>query len=203
MMTLDEAWNWYVTTEKQLSLFGRIGRRHWDNLPWDGELGKDEKLKTLTSRDLVADADFSLDHLDDFAVLILFSAFESIIRDQARQDVQRERGRLSHPLVTRILDQAIGDIEQSSIFRVLEVFKGQDANLVEEVNQVRQYRNWVAHGRRGKPPFGIDPEIAYKRLKRFLDQTRPRGAEALAGEIAYKRLKRFLDRFTPPIAEEA
>jgi hypothetical protein len=179
MMTLDEAWAWYVATEKQLRLFGRIGRKHWANLPWDGELGKDEKLKNLTSRDIVADADFSLDHLDDFAVLILFSAFESIIRDRARLDVQRERGRLSHPLVTRILDQAVQDLEQSSIFQVLNVFKGQDANLVEEVNQVRQYRNWVAHGRRGKPPFGIDPEIAYKRLKGFLD------------------------RFTPPTSEEA
>jgi hypothetical protein len=122
---------------------------------------------------MVADADFSLDHLDDFAVLILFSAFESIVRTQAQADVQRERNRLNHPLATRILDQAIDDIEQSSIFRVIDVFKGQDVDLVEEVNQVRQYRNWVAHGRRGKPPFGIDPEIAYKRLKRFLDRFTP------------------------------
>jgi hypothetical protein len=179
MMTLDDAWNWYVTTKKQLRLFGRIGRKHWEDLPWDGKLGKDEKLKTLISSDIVADTEFSLDHLNDFDVLILFSAFESIIRDQARQDVQRERDRLNHPLVTRILDQAIDDIEQSSIFRVLDVFKGQDVGLVAEVNQVRQYRNWVAHGRRGKPPFNIDPEIAYKRLKRFLDH------------------------FTPPIPEEA
>ena len=33
MMNLDEAWNWYVTTRKQLSLFGRFGRKHWNHLP--------------------------------------------------------------------------------------------------------------------------------------------------------------------------
>jgi hypothetical protein len=173
MMTLDEAWNWYVKTERQLTLFGRFGRKHWEKLPWEGELGRDEKLKTLAAQDIEADTDFSLDHLNDFAVLILFSAFESIMRDRARADVQGERDRLNHPLVTRILDEAVHDLAQSSIFRVLDVFKGQDANLVEEVNQVRQYRNWVAHGRRGNPPFGIDPGTAYRRLKRFLDRFAP------------------------------
>ena len=60
-----------------------------------------------------------------------------------------ERDRFVHPLVSRILDEAIQDIEQGSIFRVLDVFKGQDVDFVEEVNQVRRYRNWVAHGRHG------------------------------------------------------
>lgn len=72
--------------------------------------------------------------------------------------------------MSRILDEAIQNIEQSSIFRVLDVFKAQDANLVEEINQVRQYRNWVAHGRRGESPAFVDPETAYRRLKRFLDR---------------------------------
>ena len=170
MMTLAEAWNWYEKTKKQLTLFGRIGRKHWENLPWDGELGKDDKLKTLVAGDIEADTNFCVDHWRDFAILILFSAFESILRDRAQSDVQSERDRLNHPLVTRILDEAIQDIEQSSIFRVLDVFKGQDANLVEEVNQVRRYRNWVAHGRRGEPQSVVDPESAYDRLKRFLDQ---------------------------------
>src|SRR5207249_4498328 len=127
MMTLDEAWDWYVKTKKQLKLFGRIGRKHWENLPRDGELGKDDELKALVASGIVADTNFCLDHLKDFAVLILFSAFESILRDRAQLDVKSERDRLNHPLVTRILDEAIEDIGQSSIFRVLDVFKGQDA----------------------------------------------------------------------------
>jgi hypothetical protein len=81
MMTLDDAWNWYVATQKQLSLFRRVGMRHWNGLPWDGAIGRDERLRTIEAQDIVAETGFCLDHLDDFAVLILFSAFESILRD--------------------------------------------------------------------------------------------------------------------------
>jgi hypothetical protein len=179
MMTLDDAWDWFLRAKRQLGLLNRIGRRHWSSIPWDASIGRDEKLKSIEAQDIVDDTNFCLDHLNDFAVLILFSSFESILRDRARLDIRNERKRLDHPLEARILDQAVEDIEQGSIFRVLGVFKAQDANLVEEVNQVRRYRNWVAHGRRGEPPSFVDPETAYGRLNRFLD------------------------RFTGPIPEEA
>jgi hypothetical protein len=59
---------------------------------------------------------------------------------------------------------------ESSIFRVLDVFKSQNVEFVEEVNQVRRYRNWVAHGRRVTALPFVDPEMAYERSKRFLDR---------------------------------
>src|SRR5262245_798265 len=102
MMTLDDAWDWYVTTKKQLDLFGRIGLKHWNELPSDGSIGRDHRLRDLEARDIVDATGFCLDHLNDFAVLILFSAFESILRDLARSAVQDERERMDHPLVTRI-----------------------------------------------------------------------------------------------------
>jgi len=37
------------------------------------------------------------------------------------------------------------------------------------MNQVRRYRNWVAHGRRTAKPAAVDPETAFRRLKEFLD----------------------------------
>jgi hypothetical protein len=41
--------------------------------------------------------------------------------------------------------------------------------LVEEVSQVREYRNFVAHGRQeGKRPANVTPRMAYQRLGRFL-----------------------------------
>ena len=62
------------------------------------------------------------------------------------------------------------DLEHGSIFRVLEPFKGKAADLTEEVNKVRRYRNWVAHGRRTPQSDAVDPLTAYKRLKRFLEE---------------------------------
>ncbi len=94
MMDLDDAWHWYVTTRKQLQLSGRLGRKHWDDLPWGGPLGRDDHFKQLGSDVVVADSKFCLEHLDDFAVLILFSVFESIVRDQVLSEVEDEKAEI-------------------------------------------------------------------------------------------------------------
>ena len=44
----------------------------------------------------------------------------------------------------------------------------QASDLVEEVNQVRKYRNWVSHGKRGERPDNVEPPMAFDRLRRFL-----------------------------------
>jgi hypothetical protein len=135
MIDLEDAWTWYVTTRVQLKLFGRLGRKHWDELPWDGTLGKDEKLKSLEAEAIVAGSRFCLDHLDDFAVLLLFSVFESVVRAQVLSEVEDEKCRLRHAVIIQIVDGAVQEIEHGSFYRVLEVFKGRDAELVEEVNK--------------------------------------------------------------------
>ena len=169
MIDLDDGWTWYVTTRQQLKLFGRLGRKHWEGLPWDGTLGDDDKLKSLEAEVIVTGSAFCLDHLDDFAVLILFSVFESVVRAQVLSEVEDEKSRLRHALIIQIVTDAADEIEHGSFYRVLQVFKELDADLIEEVNQVRRYRNWVAHGRRTAKPAAVDPETAFRRLKDFLE----------------------------------
>ena len=102
-----------------------FGQKYWDDLPWDGPLGKDDTLKELESGAIVTGSAFSLEHLDDFAVLILFSVFESNVRDQALSELEDEKARLSHArLIVRIVEGAVEEIEHGSFFRLLEVFKG-------------------------------------------------------------------------------
>ncbi len=168
MRNVDDAWKWYVTTRTQLRLFGRLGRKHWDGLPWDGSLGRDDKLKDIDSEAVVTGSVFCLEHLDDIAVLILFSVFESVVRDQVLSEVEDEKRRLRHAVINQIVNDAEQEIEHGSFYRVLQALKGSDVNLVEEINQVRRYRNWVAHGRRTAKPEAIDPETAFSRLKEFL-----------------------------------
>ena len=171
MMTLDDAWGWYHKTRFMLKSFGRLGMSHWDSLPSESSLWKDDRFKELNSATIVEDSKLCLEPLDDFAVLILFSVFESSVRERVLAEVQRERALLSHHILTGIVDDAMQGIENGSFFRVLEVFKARDADMVEEVNQVRRYRNWVAHGRStARPNNAVDPETAYVRLRRFLDR---------------------------------
>jgi hypothetical protein len=146
----------------------RLGANHWDNLPWDGDLGRDNRLKELKSAEILDGSRTILDDLDDLCVLLLFSVFEATIRERVLRDVEAELPTLRHVAIKRAVTEMREGIENGSFYKVLEPYKIDDADLVEEVNQVRRYRNWVAHGRRTDQPAAVNPTTAYDRLKRFL-----------------------------------
>jgi hypothetical protein len=167
--TLDDAWQWYKSVRRLARTMERMGEKHWDNLPWDSSLGRDNQLIQLTSAEVLNDSQSALDNLDDLCVLLLFSVFEAIIRERILAEVEAELPPLRHVAIKRALDELKESIEHGSFFKVLEPYKDLDANLIEQVNQVRRYRNWVAHGRRSEQPAVVNPTTAYDRLKRFLD----------------------------------
>jgi hypothetical protein len=167
--SLADAWNWYQTARQLARTMERLGNKHWNDLPWEGDLGRDNHLIELTSEEILDGSRTVLDDLDDLCVLLLFSVFEATIREQVLAEVEAELPPLRHVTIKRALDEMREGIEHGSFFRVLEPYKDLDAGLIEEVNQVRRYRNWVAHGRRTEQPAAVDPTTAYDRLKRFLD----------------------------------
>lgn len=97
--------------------------------------------------------------------------FESVIREFVERQVEPEVEQLRHVSLKKAGNDALDRIRDGSFGSVLEPFKALDASLVEHVNQVRRYRNWVAHGRRpeGRPEVNITPTAAIERLNRFLD----------------------------------
>lgn len=168
MITLQDAWNWYESTALSIQRIERIARRYWDSPALRDVLGKDSLLRDLTS-DTVEDAGKqSREPLDDLAVMVLFSVFEANVRGLVAEQVKNESEGLRHAALRYSALEALRAIEEGSFFRVLEPYKDRDAGLIEEVNQVRRYRNWVAHGRRGYPRDSVDPKTAYDRLSRFL-----------------------------------
>jgi hypothetical protein len=168
--SLADAWSWYESSRRLAQTMGRLGKKHWNNLPWDGDLGRDDHLKERTSAEILSDAERVLADLDDLCVLLLFSVFEATVRAKVLADVEAELPPLRHVAIKRALNEMKEGIEQGSFFKVLEPYKDLDADLIEQVNQVRRYRNWVAHGRRTEQPAVVNPMTAYDRLKRFLDQ---------------------------------
>jgi hypothetical protein len=167
--SLDDAWDWYESTRQLARTMQRMGEKHWNNLPWDGDLGRDDHLRHLESAVILSFSETVLDDLDDLCVLLLFSVFESIIRERVLAEVEAEFPPLRHVAIKRAFEEMKDGIEQGSFFRVLEPYKEINANLIEEVNQVRRYRNWVAHGQRTEQPAAVNPTTAYERLKRFLE----------------------------------
>jgi hypothetical protein len=171
--SLDDAWRWYEGARVLAQTMGRMGRKHWNDLPWgdDSPLGRDERLRDMTATTLVEQSRVVSDDLDDLCVLLLFSVFEATVRDRVLADVEAELPTVHHKALESAVSQMKEGIRNSSFYNnVLVHYKGLDAALVEEVNQVRRYRNWVAHGRRGAQPDTVHPLMARDRLQRFLDR---------------------------------
>jgi hypothetical protein len=168
--TLDEAWRWYNAARDLSRVMARLGGKYWNTLPWDGSLGRDNALGQLQSDQVKEMSRVVLDDLDDLCVLLLFSVCEATVRERVLADVTDEMPPVRHPALIQALEALNDTISHGSFYRVMDPYKGLNANLVEEVNQVRRYRNWVAHGRRTEQPNYVSPDVAYQRLGRFLDR---------------------------------
>jgi hypothetical protein len=168
--SLDEAWTWYMSVKELTLAMFAMGKKHWNTLPWDGELGNDDRLRHIEAPQILSWADVIRGDLDDLCVLLLFSVFEAIVRERALADVAAEVPSLRHPALQHALRTLNESLEHGSFYKVTEAYKALDPDLIEQVNQVRKYRNWVAHGRRGEAENTVAPDAAYSRLQRFLDR---------------------------------
>lgn len=170
MNSLADAWRCYQNARQQLKLFQRLAGRYWSALPWDGLLDRDDELKAVDPDRVLTDADTGLGYLDDLAVVVLFSVFESMVRGAALEAFREQTATAGHPVVRAVMADARGGIEDGSFYRVLSAYRELiGADLIEQVNQVRKYRNWVAHGRRDtdRRTESVTPLAAYTRLQEF------------------------------------
>jgi hypothetical protein len=170
MKTLDDAWRWYNDVKQTLRRMERVGReRFWNSIPWESPPWKgNPHLIELSSTTIVNAAENAALHLDDLAIVVLFSVFESNVRSAILEQVTLEEPKYQHRAVLDAIETARERIGEGSFYTILSSFKGPDNNLIEEVNQVRKYRNWVSHGRRGAQPASVIPPVAYNRLTRCI-----------------------------------
>jgi hypothetical protein len=176
MKTLDDAWTWYMAVKEGMRRLSHLAK-YWGELPWESndvwvvQLAADSVLRHLEAKPLAGDAKLVADEVDDLAILVLFSVFEATIRDLLEQQVRPEVEQLRHVTLKAAGQEVLKGVAEGSFYRVIEQVKSADNNdLVEQVNQVRKYRNWVAHGRRAdmRPSALVRPKDAYDRLKEFL-----------------------------------
>lgn len=196
MKTLAAAWNWYEVTRRNLVRMQRLGRKYWpDSFRESAAIWQDDEFRTLESSDIVNETATSLEPIDDLAIVVLFSAFESHVRDFLVKQISPETAGLSHPILKEAAADALQGVEQGSFYRrVLFPLKKQEsvsADLVTQIDQIRDYRNWVAHGRRKRNTdiTSVTPQMTYERLNQFLAAlgipTEPEHLESESpGEIA-------------------
>jgi hypothetical protein len=174
MNTLADAWNWYCATKQSLGRMRRLGEKHWNSSTLaHTSTRQDDAFRMLEGAEIVDETEVSLKPIDDLAVVVLFSVFESRVRDDLIERMKPQAAVIHDPILSEAANEAVRGVEEGSFFgRVLEPLKRQhrvSAELVTQVDQVRDYRNWVAHGRREAPTNNVTPLTAFTRLAEFLD----------------------------------
>ncbi|MBP3958189.1 hypothetical protein J8F10_23315 [Gemmata sp. G18] len=137
-------------------------------------LERDNLLGQLERETVSADANSAESRLDDLAIIELFSIFEGIVRTLIAEQVRAVSVSLTHPMLKAAARNAVEAAEHRSFAEILKSYsQGGHADIAEQVRQVRRYRNWISHGRRGKVLPKVEPRTAHDRLRRFLELILP------------------------------
>jgi hypothetical protein len=165
--SLEDAEKW-CRAVKSLAAYMRRIAGLWDDEAIAEVLGRDNRLREVTSGELTDKSTRVMEDRDDLAVLVLFSVFDATVRARTEADVEREIAELRHPAVVSAVKDLKDAIQNGSFSKITTAYKRMDADLTEKVNQVRTFRNWVAHGRRGEPKNNVGPDVAVDRLRNYL-----------------------------------
>jgi hypothetical protein len=64
MKTLTDAWRWYSFARQNLERMQRLGKRYWDDLPWETHvIGQDERFKRLEADDIIEETEARMSDL--------------------------------------------------------------------------------------------------------------------------------------------
>ncbi len=172
--SLEEAWDWYRAVRTLAYDMNNLAGR-WDTTECSAFVHGSNRLRDRKSVELVSMSRTVLEELDDLAVLVLFSVFEASVRSLAVSQVEIETAGITHVAAKRALAELKDSMSNGSFARVTDAYQRLDIELTTQVDQVRKFRNWVAHGRREAPENSVTPEEAFERLRRHLDLVRRTG----------------------------
>jgi len=175
MKTLAAAWDWYVSTRTNLLRMQRLGTHHWNHPSLiAASIWNDEKFKEVEASDIEKETGAAVEPLDDLGILVLFSVFEAAVRDHLDDVIRPLTGsHLGHAILEAAAENVLEGIRQGSfanhILKPLKEQKRISPELTDKVNQVRQYRNWIAHGKRGSSVANLGVREVFDRLAEYLE----------------------------------
>lgn len=175
MNPLDEIWAWYEAARDSLRLALHVVASVPSSAIPPDIIPKKSIFQSARSDEVTQRLQKARQELDDLAIVALWASFEQQVLDHIEQVVHRTlKQKRKDRLQQRILQERLKNPRYWHFEEVLDLYKAIiDPQLVGDVKQVLQYRNWIAHGRTSPMPPNIVPRAAYERLKDFLDRLKP------------------------------
>ncbi|PMS37341.1 hypothetical protein B0G57_116106 [Trinickia symbiotica] len=110
----------------------------------------------------------------DLAILALFATFERCVIEHLQTANRLFAAGYPQQYSTRLSEKFESEVEYWRFGEVLDLFKSEvDSNLIGQVKQIKQYRDWIAHQNPNKPtPTQATPETTFDVLTRMIEQIR-------------------------------
>lgn len=174
MNPLDEIWAWYEAARDSLHLALRVITSTPSAAIRPEIIPRESIFQSAHPDEVTQRLQKASQELDDLAIVALWASFEQQVLDHVEQVVSELSKKEKDRLQRSVLKERLKKPRYWHFEEVLNIYKAIiDPQLVGDVKQVLQYRNWVAHGRTSPMPPNIVPRAAYERLKDFLDRLKP------------------------------
>ncbi|MFM0646605.1 hypothetical protein PQR14_19950 [Paraburkholderia bryophila] len=110
----------------------------------------------------------------DLAILALFATFERFVIEHLQTANRLLATGYPQQYANRLAEKFETEVEYWRFGEILNLFKGEvDADLIEQVKQIKQYRDWIAHQNPCKSiPTQVAPETVFDVLTRMIEQIR-------------------------------
>jgi hypothetical protein len=110
----------------------------------------------------------------DLAILALFATFERFVIEHLQTANCLLAAGYPQQFASKLAEKFESEVEYWRFGEILNLFKGEvDSDLIGQVKQIKQYRDWIAHQNPSKPPpTQTTPETAFDILTRMIEQIR-------------------------------
>ena len=104
--------------------------------------------------------------LEDLFVLAMTSCFEARVKEFVKSQTSIAVGEYR----AEIEKWLYGEIESAPLYGLAKIFKPPvTPMMIKDIESIRKYRNWVAHGRAYPgPAIAVTPSFAYNTLTTFM-----------------------------------
>lgn len=165
MNPLDETISWYRVVQANQLLVAHV-------LSSAPEVVPDvSPFSTLSNAEATRQLERAGSEIDDLTVLALVSFFEQLLLAYVRELAEQITAEQTEPVPGVLAEYAFKNAERWRFKEILKLSGSvADASVLERVEKLYDYRNWVAHGKHKLKPVTTDPLDAYAALSLLLRQ---------------------------------
>lgn len=124
---------------------------------------------SMTPDEIQSELGTAINDIEESAIISLIFKFEPLITEKAKTGLESRISRETDKLNISLYDYARKNLKRIPFKNKLAVFSDKvNGEMIEEIVDLYDFRNWVVHGKKGDKNPTPNPHIVYDLLTKFL-----------------------------------